>query len=410
MKVICIVSSGQPSANPRVVKEAISLSRAGYRIKVIYCPLSAWADPFDRVLFEAHPEIKWEQAGYHRDRQRAGYLFARMRKRFYSEVYKLSGNRFNAAILSSSLFSRELEKKAKKHRADLYIGHNLGALPAVVKAAKKYGTKCSFDFEDFHRGETGKNSLQWEKNAETEGMYIPSLNFASTASPMITGAYQFLFPKIDLFTVNNCFPLKYAAKTLISLEQEPMKLFWFSQNVGKGRGLENIIEAMGLTGNGNISLTLLGNCTESIQDYFSDIALHAGLGREQLLFHGVVEEKEIVRIAAQHHIGIASEVPLTVNHNICLANKIFMYLPAGNAILFSDTKAHSFFLKENPGTGMLYRYNDIADTAAVLRLYLQNPLLLAEHRKTAFNLGQTKFNWDIESQILLDKIREVIGN
>jgi len=51
LKKIVIVSSGQPSANPRIVKEAVAFSETGYQVKVIYCSLSPWADEFDKKLF-----------------------------------------------------------------------------------------------------------------------------------------------------------------------------------------------------------------------------------------------------------------------------------------------------------------------------------------------------------------------
>ncbi|HMJ47824.1 MAG TPA: hypothetical protein VK498_10860, partial [Ferruginibacter sp.] len=171
-KRIVLISSGQPSANPRLVKEAVSLSEAGYKIKVLYCPLSLWADPFDNILFRSYPKIEWIKVGYHPVNQKWGYRFARARQKSYQLLYKYIGNRFDAAIRSMVLFSQELVREAKKHKADLYLGHNLGALPAVVKAAQSHSALATFDFEDYHRGEDVKDSLHWKKTEQIEGMYV----------------------------------------------------------------------------------------------------------------------------------------------------------------------------------------------------------------------------------------------
>ena len=148
-KNIVFVTSAQPSANPRMMKEAVTLIKLGYKIIVVWCPIAKWADPFDEKIVNQHPDIKWVQAGYHHQLQPIGYWYARLRQKFWKIVYWLIGNRSDAAIKSLVLYSQELSKAALKQKADLFIGHNLGSLPAIVKASKKYNAKAIFDFEDF---------------------------------------------------------------------------------------------------------------------------------------------------------------------------------------------------------------------------------------------------------------------
>ena len=71
------------------------------------------------------------------------------------------------------------------NKADLYIGHNLGSLTAIVKASKKYNAKSVFDFEDFHRGELEQNSLNTSMIIKVEDRYIPNVTSISAASPAI---------------------------------------------------------------------------------------------------------------------------------------------------------------------------------------------------------------------------------
>lgn len=402
-----MVSSGQPSANPRLVKEAIALSEAGYNIRVLYCPLSPWVDDFDVKLFQAHPEIKWIQIGYHPHKEKIKYWYARVRQKFFQYLYLLVNDRFDVANKSQVLFSQELIKEAKRNKAELYIGHTLGAIPAVVIAAKKHQAKVAFDFEDFHRGEAEEDSLHWIKTVQTEEKYVPFLSFATTASTLITKQYTSIFPKLSITTINNCFPLSNAVTEVKALPIMPLKLFWFSQTIGEKRGLETVIEAMGKLGGGKISLSLLGNCSVKMKNYFLSIAKNNEVGH-QLNFLPAVEEKEIVAIAANHHVGLACEVPIVVNRDICLTNKVFMYLLAANAVVFSNTKSQTLFVQENPGIGVVYEQNNAVKLANLLNDYINHPEVLQRQRKHSLQLAKQKLNWEEEQKKLLAIIKQNI--
>ena len=47
MPIVCLVTTGHPSTNPRLVKEADALVAAGYTVRVVSCRFQAWADAAD---------------------------------------------------------------------------------------------------------------------------------------------------------------------------------------------------------------------------------------------------------------------------------------------------------------------------------------------------------------------------
>ena len=407
-KKIVIISSGQPSANPRLLKEAIALHKSGFKIVVIYCPLSPWADEYDKKIFSLYSEIEWVKVGYHPVYKKWENRIARIRQKFFYFLYTILGNRYDAAIKSLVLFSQELIYVAKRQNADLYIGHNLGALPAVVIAAKYNNAKAAFDFEDFHRGEAPEESLHWKKTKLIEEKYVPFLSFATTASPLITKEYKKILPELSIQTINNCFPLDYVITEISLLPKLPLKLFWFSQTIGQYRGLETVIEAMGKMESGKVELSLLGNCTIGMKNYLYSVAKNNGLDVKCLIFLQPVEEKEIVAIASQHHIGLACEMPYVLNRDLCLTNKVFLYLPAGNAVVFSDTCAQALFLYEYPGIGVVYKQNDAEQLALLLKNYINDPALLHQHRTASLKLSKHHMNWETEQKVLLQKIAEFL--
>lgn len=406
---ICLISSGQPSANPRLIKEGVALVEAGYTVSIIFCELSPWADEYDKRLFKLYPQIRWVRVGIHPQKSPLLYRILCVRRKIYAYVFRYIGIRHITAERSLFLYSQEIKSAACKIKADLYIGHNLGALPAIVKASVRFGAKSIFDFEDYHRGELDKDSPYSIMIADIENRYIPYVTSITSASPGISQAYGMIFPKQSINTINNCFPLQYAIQDTKSIPQKPLKLFWFSQYVGRQRGLESVLKAMSLCREEEITLTLLGSATINIKQYFNNLLELNNLRTEQLVFLDSVSEAQIVSLASMHHIGLASEFVYNQNRDLCLTNKLFMYLLAGNAIVATDTSAQKYFLEDNQGIGSLYEQEDAIDLSRVLKNYIDNPQLLDNHRKNALQLGKEKYNWNKEKKNFLKNVEQVLA-
>jgi glycosyltransferase involved in cell wall biosynthesis len=408
LKKIVFITSGQPSANPRLVKEAITLSQAGFKVKVVYVPISPWADQFDKLLFNNYPQIVFFKAGYHPLLDKWLFKLVRLRRKLLSKLFEIIGDYLNLVDYSTILFGQELFKISIQYKADLYIAHNLGALPAAVKVAHFHKAKVGFDAEDFHRGEFAKNSLERKQTELIENKYFPLIDYLSVASPLIGYAYKKIFPEISPVIINNVFPLSrlgsqsYVRKTL------GLHLFWFSQTIGKTRGLECIIEAIGLVKDLPIHFTLLGNASSDMKEYILQLVSEAGLNKEQIHFLDPVPEGELIKVASKFDIGLASEVPYCLNREYCLTNKIFTYLIAGNALALSDTKAQKEFLVEYPGIGMLYKHDDPRSLSSVLRFYAENRETLSTHQNNARELAEKKLNWEMESKKLLTIVETVL--
>lgn len=401
---IVLVSSGQPSANPRLIKEAIALSSSGYAITVIYCPLSPWADRYDEELFKKNVSIKWVCAGYHSTEQKTLYVFARLRQKMYQYIFRAGIRNAFTAVRSMSLFTQELIAAAKRIEADVYAGHNLSALPAVVIAADANSVPAVFDFEDFHRGEDAENSVHWKKVMMVEDQYVTRLRYATTASPLITEAYSKLYPSLTITTINNCFPLRYLQPEPKKDNDGTLKLFWFSQFIGKNRGVENIIDALNLCDNLNISLHLLGN----INDSYKTLLLNRSFSKNKIVFLPPCAPNEIFKIAAQFDVGLASETAFSENNNIALSNKLFTYLLCGNCVLLSDTDAQKKFLIDYPNVGFVYQIGNSEQLANIIMMLYNDRNLLSNIKNNALKLATDNLNWENEGQILLKKVNSLI--
>jgi len=406
-KRIVFVTSAQPSANPRMIKEAILFSRLGFEVTVIWCPISPWADDFDKEIYNEYSSINWVQAGCHLKSHKFNYLLSRIRKKTWYFIYNIIGNRFDASIKSMVLFSQELSKMALKHNADLYIGHNLGSIASIVKAAHKFKAETIFDFEDFYSGEFHENSKDAQIIRDVESKYICKVKHFTAASPDIANAYKRLFPEINIQTILNVFPIAYTPSTLVVSHPKPLKLFWFSQFIGKNRGLETVIKAIGNLKNYDITLTLLGNITIELKDYFIKILNECNLDQNNLLFLNPVRESQLVQVASEHHIGIASEVGHNLNRQYCLTNKIFIYMLAGNALVCSDTYAQKNFIDENNEIGFVYEQDNYCELSEIFKNYINNNDLLNKHQHNSISASYTKYNWDMEKKKYLSLLENI---
>jgi glycosyltransferase involved in cell wall biosynthesis len=407
MQSILLITSGQPSANPRLVKEAMALDQSGYKVIVLFVPISPWADEFDQKLFIRLPQIKFINVGYHPKKNPLKHRWVRVRRKLFSTIFKYLGDTFNVVDYSTILFGQELLEEAIKYKADLYIAHNLGALPVAIKAAELHNAKVGFDAEDFHRGEFQFKNLEQQKTEVLENKYIPKVDYITAASPLIGESYKSIFPEIKPVVINNVFSVRNLSKVQIE-NNSSLKLFWFSQTIGKKRGIENIIQAIGMLPETAVTLTLLGNISVETKEYLFSVAVASNVVKDRIIFISPVAEDEIFKTAAACDIGIGAEIPYCTNREYCLTNKIFTYLIAGNALVLSDTLAQNRFLKEYPGVGSIYKYNDPSVLANILKEYITNPSLLAQHKENARNLALSELNWENESQKFLETVKAVL--
>jgi glycosyltransferase involved in cell wall biosynthesis len=406
-KNVILVSSGQPSLNPRLVKEADALAKAGYEVTVLYAYWNNWGTQHDKQLLA---EKKWKavRASGDPEQKPLTYFFSRLINKISKYLIQKTGNYNYFADLAIARSSYFLIREAKKYNADIYIAHNLGALPAAMKAATKYKKISGFDAEDFHRQEVSDNinSFQFKISKYIEDKYLPLVNYITASAPLIAGRYASLYNK-KATCILNVFP-KSSGINIIENKKEPLKLFWFSQTIGPNRGLETVIEAMALTKQ-KVQLHLFGQLADGYQQQLLQIAQAGALDNSQIFFYAPVTANQLFNVAAQFDIGLASEeAELCLNRNISLTNKIFTYLQSGLAITASNTMAQSTFIRQYPQTGRIY--SNAQELSLILTGYNQNRELLYQTKEEALKIGQTQLNWETESKKFLNVIENVLTN
>lgn len=412
-KKICLITPAHLSFNPRLVKEADALCEAGYSVTVISCNYNDSITQFDNKILKS---AKWKSLILKWSKKKNPTLFwySRIRKYFLTKIYR---NKLFKKYLSDNkdillrIFDRvlpELEKLVLNHPADLYIAHNLQSLPIAYEAAKKYNSLLGFDAEDLHSEmfrEEEQNSVYKELAEYYERTFIKKCDYLTTASPGISRAYRKKYnleylPPVIL----NVFPLLMSEKKVAERHDSTLKIYWFSQTIGRYRGLNDILEALGKLNNMDIELHLLGNWQTGFKKEFFERTQELKIDNNKIYSHPLTCSNNMINFASSFDIGLALEEKVSNNRNICLTNKIFTYMLAGNAIIATNTDGQKE-ISENAGNAIkTYESGDIDSLVSIIEQWYLNRNKLQTAKEESLKLGISKYNWDNEKKKFLDLV------
>ena len=404
MYKVCIIRPGSIASNPRLVKEAEALSENGYKVHLIYTRHLDYLIERDEELLLNHPEwtsdyIDWASTNF---RSKAIKMTSGIIKR--SANFILKHNLYSpqtAPFLINRFYKWQLNK-ALLNKADLYIAHYPDSIAIASRAAKINNALFSYDAEDYHRGEDVPRELI-KAITIIEDSFLNEASYISAASPLISKAYEELYPSKKIITIENMFPLK-RQPTFIQLKGQPYKFFWFSQTIGPKRGLEEFFLIVRHMKNCRIQLTLVGNYSDAYKYYLQNKWLEFGIEPRLLTILSTVEEKRLFDLASTHHFGLCLEIPYTLNRDLCLTNKIYTYMLSGNFLILSKTKAQNSFYTTLPQTAISIDLQKPKEAAAQIETLMENLTVLNEKRKQNHTLGQSTINFDQEKKKLLEKI------
>jgi glycosyltransferase involved in cell wall biosynthesis len=316
-----------------------------------------------------------------------------------------------AAILANSDATPGLRRAALRTGADLYVAHYTAALPAAADAARARNALYAFDAEDFHTGEIPDLAEYARERSivrSIEKALLPGCAHVTAASPGIAEAYAAEYGLRQPTVVLNVFPRSNAPEAPTSKgNAEPgPSLYWFSQTIGPNRGLECAIQALGLAQT-RPHLYLRGTPAAGYGASLRQLAGAAGV-EDRLHVLEPAAPHQMERLAAQHDLGFVGETGYTFNRRIALTNKQFSYLLAGIPAILSDVPAHQAFARDADGAVTLYETGDAPSLATQLDGILAHPDRLAAMRVRAFQLGQERFNWQVEQAKLIACVEQTL--
>lgn len=398
------------SSNPRVVKEADALSAAGYKVAVIAPDYTTWGREADKEFdYRAWKIVDRPQFGPLSPRPARLVELAR---RAIAGVAVRNLGIEHPALLHAAWHpvSSRLITAAKRQPAALYIGH-LAGLPAAAIAAAHHGGRYAFDAEDFHPGDLPNEPEHAVANRMVrliEGRYLPECAYVTAASPGIADAYAAEYGIARPTVILNTFPKSRApaAWTPAGSTEPSPSIYWFSQTIGAGRGIECAISAVARAA-ARPHLYLRGTLVQGFRDHLETLARTAGV-MDRLHILAPALPHQMVALAAQFDVALSGETGFSPNNRIALGNKLFTYLLAGIPILMSDSPAHQMIAPDMGEAAMLFPIEDAAALANAIDTFLLDKCALARSRHAAWALGQDRFNWDVDAERLVETVRRTL--
>jgi glycosyltransferase involved in cell wall biosynthesis len=411
LKRICIITPNYISGSPRTVKEADALCDAGFDVTVVFTQgqLEQIRD-YDDELVRAK---KWQTRtigwSCYRREEKFRYHSTRFRHFVARNIFS---NYYQSLTASGAYLGRtyfELLRLTGSIKADLYIAHYPQSLPVALNAAKKHDALIGYDAEDFHT-EEGTDSRVQAHIKHLEGKILPRCVHVTATSSLIADRLASKYGIERPVPVHNVFP--WAERAAIDGQTkdrrgEALSLYWYSQTIGLNRGIQDAIQAAGLV-NRPIQIHLRGTVSDETQTVLSDLARACGVA-DRLFFHSRVSPHELISRAVEHDIGLALEHPVDTSRQISVTNKLFHHLLAGLCLIATDVPGQRYVLEASPEVGYLYAPGDVAALAAILQSLADNPELLQRHKAAALEAARTRWNWEIESQHLVNSVRQALG-
>lgn len=396
---ICIVTDQHLSANPRVWKEALSLSKYGYSVSIVTKFNSPIHKKRDFELLERLPKgIKYIPAY---SLIRADVSLTKMLLLKGLPKFAIIAKRFG--IETSYLISNSLRttfKVARAQSADLYIAHVEGGF-FVGKLLAMKGAKVAFDFEDWYSNDylvdtrPVKLLKSLESFAMNKGVYV------SAPSKAMSLALSKEYNKSRVPTViYNSFPLE--KNTATSTVGKP-SLVWFSQTVGTGRGLEKLISSLHDVPE-SIILKLIGNCSEKYKSQLETLFPYS-LGHS-LEFIPPVKHYELHSILQSCDLGLAIENDFPENKNTTVSNKILQYLQAGLKVLATNTKGQKE-IQNSIGEAIVIvsaKHND--DWAREISNLLNKKI----DRQDIAEKYYLNFSWEVQEKRLVEQVENALAD
>ena len=410
LPLVCLITAGHLASTPRLVKEADALVEAGFRVRVIAGRHYPPVDPLDRDVL-AHARWGCTTVDY---RSGAGVTVRKILRQFAQRVCARTATP-NLRLAARAIHPQTLRFAAVAARlpAQLFIGHCVAGIAAAGFAAARTGQSGGCDLEDFHDAETDmvmRDSAERNATRALQTHFLPRARHVTAAAPLIARAYAENYG-VTPTVVLNVFPRHEAPPAPVDAgpvsAANPARLYWFSQTIGPGRGLEHIVSVLGRM-RVPAELHLRGALAPGFDTALRRVAQPASATRP-IHFHPSAAPREMARLAASAHLGLSLEESTPLNRDLCLTNKVFIYLLAGIPQLLSATSAQSAIVPELGDAGMLAHLDRPDLTARTLDDFFSNPALVYAARRTAWTLGQTKYCWDAEQDKFLDSIRQHVG-
>ncbi|HWA28484.1 MAG TPA: glycosyltransferase [Lacunisphaera sp.] len=402
---ILILTSAHLCRNPRVVKEATTLGRAGYDVTVMSISVQSRFERMDRELMRGLPfkRVVLDYAGDTSLGRIADFC-----QRGATWAARQLCSRLGIESAQTLGPASALLAFARSFPADLTIVHTEIPIWAAQYLIRD-GRKVAVDVEDWYSEDllyADRLSRPIRLLRDAEEFVLRNAAYSSaTAQSManaLVGAYQCPPPIV----IRNSFPLQPRSRVDAPAAGGTPKFIWFSQTIGPGRGLELFFAAWARTTKPS-QVYLLG---DERGGYREKLLGRLPPGRRgDLHFIPLVTPEELPGKLAEFDIGLALEPRWPLNRNITITNKILQYMNAGLALIATDTAGQKEVMAAAPDAGLLITAHETHENAGRLDHLIGDAARLRATQEASRAAATREFCWEQETPRLLAAVARALG-
>jgi glycosyltransferase involved in cell wall biosynthesis len=400
---ILIITNGPLCRNPRPLKEAETLGRAGYDVTLLTVRNHLPSEAQDREILRTAP-FRRETVDMLPGFETPTAIVWPRRLRLW--LARQVATRAGLATIHSLGPACILLRRAQQLPADLVIVHNEAAHWAGTRLLDQ-GRRVAADLEDWHSEDLLPQDRRHRPLAlirRVERTLLQRAVYTTTTSHALADAVHARYGGTRPQVVTNSFPLQPDPRT--GPPGEPPAFFWFSQTLGPGRGLELFLSAWRQTKFPS-RVVFLGESPAGYREKL--LRLLPADRHRQVEFLPLVPPAGLPMVIARHDIGLALEQGFIANRNLTITNKIIQYLNAGLAVVASDTAGQQEVLAHAPDAGIVVEMHETSRFAAALDALLADRPALARRQQAARKLAEEIYCWEREAPRFMEIVARSLG-
>jgi glycosyltransferase involved in cell wall biosynthesis len=395
MAKILILIGAHLCTAPRPQKEATALTQAGHEVTVA----GVWFNPqlieCDRTLMTQFPWQFYPVLNFAPGQN--SHLSVRLQAKTARILYRYHQYRHPALL---GYGARSLLRFALAYQADFTIVHSEAGMWAGTELLKR-GYSVGVDFEDWFSQDLlptalAERPVSWL--AELEAILCRHCAYRLTTSQALATALAEAYQSPPPTVIYNVFPQPPTVPLSPLTPSKPVKLHWFSQTLGPGRGLETLFLALPYL-QSSVEIHLRGHYTNGTQTWLKDQIPN---GWESAVYlHPLVPAAELPSRIADYDIGLALEQTTPPSRNLTLTNKLFQYLQSGLALIATATAGQQEILASHSDLGGLVPAGNPQALAQAIDALVLNPRRLQQAKLTARQMATTRYRWEQEQSKLV---------
>jgi hypothetical protein len=408
---IAILTGVSLAHNPRPVKEAMTLARAGFEVVVYGASPNLVKLDVDEALARRHGFSFKSVSATSQVKciKRLQSIWPPIRTRLGKGLFRYL-NMPNRWQLGSCV--PELLCAARKANADYYIVHlEQGAW--VGARLLNSGYSVGLDIEDWYSEDLlpeAQNQQPLRLLRDLERKLLMHGGHATCPSRAMSNALAQHYKCPPPAVVYNAFPWSERGSVdgLLKdrLNRKVPSIHWFSQTLGIGRGLEDLLAALPHVHHA-AEIHLRGKPAAGFESWLQNSV--PPYWRDRIFVHDLVSNEELLSRVAEHDIGFAGEMKYCHSRDLTVTNKILYYLLAGLAVIASDTAGQCEVAEQAPDAVLLYRSGDCSALADKINLLLGSRNRLERAKACAIQAAKQTFCWERQENALLETIANALA-